>query len=148
MRIALNTAALAVLGRQWPGARKAPLAFGGFSGGAKYSGWLAAAFASRGRTVIGVYQAGVNEDTVHQGAVHFDVLNAAFKRTPVFLQAGERDNAAPPATQQMVLADMKRAGFRNVRLEFFPGSHQVNPEPVRGALDWFRELAALPVAPR
>ncbi len=149
MRLALNTAALAVLERQWPGSPKAPLAFGGFSGGAKYSGWLAAAFASQGRTVIGVYQAGINEDTLADAAMWFNVLNAAFKRTPVFIQAGAKDEVATPAEHQKVISDLKRAGFRNVRIEFSPAAHDVDPGPLRDALDWFREVASLPgVRPR
>jgi predicted esterase len=148
MRIALNTAALGVVGRQWPSAAKAPLAFGGFSIGAKVSGWLAAAFASQGRRVIGVYQAGIGQDTLVEASVLFDVVNAAFKRVPVFILAGERDQVVPRVNQEDVVATLKRAGFRNVRIEYFPGAHEVNPAPLRAALDWFRELAALPAAAR
>ena len=141
LRLALNAAALSVLQRQWPGAAKAPLAFGGFSGGAKYSGWLAAAFASQGRTIVGIYLAGINQDTLVAAAALFQVQNAAFKRTPVFLQVGDKDAVATPADHQGVMATLKRAGFRNVRLEYFPGTHDVDPGPLRGALQWFRDLA-------
>jgi predicted esterase len=145
MRIALNTAALAVLEQQWAGAGAAPLAFAGFSGGAKFAGWLAAAFASRGRRVIGVYLTGVNENTLVDAAMQFNVVNAAFKRTPVFVLAGLQDRIATPADQQGVAADLNRAGFRNVRIEHFAGAHDVDPAPLRTALEWFGELAA-PVA--
>jgi len=148
MRLALNTAALGVVALQWPGARNGSLAFGGFSGGAKVSGWLAAAFASQGRRVIGVYQAGIGQDTLADAAVQLNVMNVAFKRTPIFLLSGERDQIATRANHEDVVATLKRAGFRNVRIEYFPGSHEVNPEPLRTALEWFREVAALPVAPR
>ena len=40
------------------------------------------------------------------------------------------------------VADLKRAGFRNVRIEHFPGAHDVDPGPLRTALEWFVELAA------
>ncbi len=148
MRLALNMAALAVLGQQWPGASKAPLAFGGFSGGAKVSGWLAAAFASQGRSIVGVYLAGINQDTLVPAATQFKVLNAAFKRIPVFLQAGEKDDVSTPADHRDVVARLKRAGFENVRIEYFPGQHEVDPGPMRAALVWFREVAVLPVAAR
>ena len=36
----------------------------------------------------------------------------------------------------------KRAGFRNVRLEFFDGPHTVDPRPLKKALDWFAAEAA------
>lgn len=144
LRLALNTAALAVMGRQWARGATAPLAFGGFSGGAKYAGWLAAAFASQGRTVIGVYLAGVNQDTLLDAATQFKVLNSDFKRVPVFLQSGEQDEVATTANHQEVAAELIRAGFKNVRIVSFPGPHEVEPGPMRTALDWFSELAALP----
>ena len=145
LRLALNAAALSVLQRQWPGGAKTPLAFGGFSGGSKISGWLTAAFVSEGRTVIGVYQAGINQNSLVPGATLYDVLNPAFKRIPVFLQVGKDDRVATPAEHQDVLAELKAAGFRNVRLEYFAGAHDVDPGPLRLALDWFRELAAVPL---
>jgi predicted esterase len=144
LRLALNAAALAVLERQWPGGGKAPLAFGGFSGGSKISGWLAAAFFSEGRTIIGVYQAGINQNSLVPAATLYDVLNASFKRIPVFLQGGLKDRVSTPAEHQDVLAELKAAGFKNVRLEYFAGAHDVDPAPLRLALDWFRELAAVP----
>ena len=141
LRYALNTAALAALALQWPGADKASLAFGGFSGGAKYSGWLAAAFASQGRTVIGIYLAGINQDTVVSAAQQFKVLDETFRRVPVFLQSGEKDEIATPGDHRGVQEELKRAGFRHIRIEYFPGPHAVDPGPLRTALDWFRELA-------
>jgi len=148
LRLALNTVAVAVVALQWPGADKAALAFGGFSGGAKISGWLAAAFASRGRNVIGVYQSGCNENTVAEGMSLFGDVNATFKRTPVFLVSGDKDPVAKPGDHDGIAADLKRAGFRNVRVERFPGAHDTYPPSMRVALDWFRELAALPATAR
>jgi predicted esterase len=148
LRYALNAAALAALASQWPAAGKAPLAFGGFSGGAKYSGWLAAAFARQGRSIIGIYLAGINSDTIVPAGQHFNVLKGTFKRVPVFLQSGENDEIATPADHQVVRDELQRAGFRYVRLERVAGSHEVDPAPLRAALDWFRELAAHPVGGR
>ncbi len=142
LRYALNVAALAALELQWPRAGKAPLAFGGFSGGAKNSGWLAAAFARQGRSVIGIYAAGINEDTIVSAAQHFKVLTDAYKRIPIFLQSGEKDEIATPADHRRVADELRNAGFRNVRVESFPGPHAVEPELLRTALDWFRELGA------
>ena len=47
LRYALDKASLGALESQWRAANRARLAFAGFSAGAKYSGWLAAAFARR-----------------------------------------------------------------------------------------------------
>lgn len=142
LRYALNTAALAALASQWPGAAKASLAFGGFSGGAKYSGWLAAAFASQGRPISGIYLAGINVDTIVAAAQHFNVLNDSFKGIPVFLQSGDKDEIATPAEHRAIHDDLKRAGFTHVTLKFSDAAHEVDPVPLRTALDWFRELAA------
>ncbi len=144
LRLALNTTALAVLELQWPSAAKAPLAFGGFSGGSKHSGWMAAAFASRGRNVAGIYLAGINTDAVMSSARHFNVLDANFKRTPIFLQYGDSDGVATPSDHWNLHDELKRAGFRNLRIESVRAAHDVDPTPLRKALDWFRELAALP----
>ena len=143
LRLALAKAALAALALQRPAAAKAPLAFGGFSGGAKYSGWLAAAFASEGRTIIGIYLAGINQETLVAAAEKFNVLDAKFKDVPVFLQSGQRDEVATPDEHRTVLADLKRGGFRRVRMEYFPGAHEVNPSLLQAALEWFRAMAAI-----
>jgi Predicted esterase len=142
LRYALNVTALAALESQWPEAGVAPLAFGGFSGGAKFSGWLAAAFASRGRSIIGIYLAGINSDTVISAARHFSVLNESFRRTPVFLESGQEDKVATPVDHRSIHDQLKRAGFREVRIEYGAGSHEVDPTSLRTALDWFRKVAA------
>jgi predicted esterase len=144
LRYALDAAALAVLKLQWPGAAKAPLGFGGFSGGAKCSGSLAAAFASEGRTIIGIYLAGINEDTVTPAARTFNVLGETYRRVPIFLQSGETDEIATMADHRRVYDDLKHAGFRNVRIEHFAGAHEIYPPPMRLALDWFRQLTVQP----
>jgi predicted esterase len=141
LRYVLNVAALAALTSQWPGAAKAPLAFGGFSGGSKFSGWLAAAFANEGRTVIGIYVAGINENVILSAAQDFKVLNDRYKHIPVFLQSGDKDEVATPADHRRIQAELKNAGFKNVRIEYFPGEHNENAGPLRIALEWFREQA-------
>lgn len=138
LRFALDMAALAVLAQRWPGTGAAPLAFGGFSGGAKISGWLASAFAGQGRTVVGVYLAGINEDTLVPAATQLDVLDATFRRIPVFLQSGDKDDIATPVQHREVAARLKRAGFLNVRIRYSAGRHEVDPAPLEEALHWFR----------
>jgi len=140
LRYALALAALAALRTQWPGADSAPLAFGGFSGGSKYSGWLAATFASRGRKVAGIYVAGINEDTVLSAAKELGVLDDSYRLTPVFLQSGERDPISTPGDHQRIRDELRRAGFRNVRIEYFPGPHVTEPGLLARALAWFSEL--------
>ena len=148
LRFALNAAALSVLELQWPPAARAPLAFGGFSGGAKYSGWLAAAFASQGRTIAGIYLAGISTDWIVAAAKDFKVMNADFKRVPILLQYGDHDVVATPSDHWRIYDELKRAGFRNLRVVTFRGTHEIDPTLLRKALDWFRESAAPPAASR
>jgi predicted esterase len=140
MRLALNTAALAVLAKQWPGVNTAPLAFGGFSGGAKYSEWLAASFAGQGRNIIGLYLAGINTSALGEAALQFNVSNDKFKRVPVFLQFGDADRVSTPNDHQNIASELKRAGFKNVQVGVFTGAHEVDPRPLRTALEWFRQF--------
>jgi len=148
LRYALDKAALSALEALWPGARKAPLACGGFSGGAMFSGWLAAVFAKEGRNVIGMYLAGLHYNTALAAARQLDLLNETYRRVPVFLQSGLTDEVATTADHQRVERELHRAGFRNVRIEYFPDSHVVNPRPLGMALDWFLELATHPAPSR
>ena len=147
LRYALIKAALGALQSRWQGADRARLAFGGFSGGAKYSGWLAAAFAKEGRNIIGIYVAGINQNTVLAAGRQLDLLNETYRRVPVFLQSGETDDIATMADHRRLQDELRRAGFQNVRIEYVPGPHILNPQPLGMALDWFWELATQP-APR
>lgn len=140
LRMSLAIAALAALRKQWPVEGSAPLAFGGFSGGSKYTGWLAAAFAARGRQVIGVYLSGHNENALLEAARSFGVLDASFKAIPVFLQSGTDDRVSTPEDHRRVAHELERAGFRNVRVKPVPGGHDVVPEGLGEALEWFSRL--------
>jgi predicted esterase len=137
LRMALATAAIAGLKVQWPASAQSPLAFGGFSGGAKHSGWLAASFARRGRSVTGVYLSGVNEETLSQGAAGFEIKDEQFKRMRVFVQAGLQDEIAGPDDVRKVMASLEKNGFARSKISWTSGGHQVDPESLRGALLWF-----------
>lgn len=137
LRMALAIAALAVLRQQWPAEAKAPLAFGGFSGGSKYTGWLAAGFVARGRNVIGVYLSGCNENALLDAAKRFEVLDANFRRIPVFLQSGVNDRTSTPDDHRRIVKELGRAGFERVRLVTAPGGHETAPSILGEALEWF-----------
>ena len=53
-----------------------------------------------------------------------------------------------PIDGQRVAGELIRAGFKSVRIVSFPGTHEVEPGPLRIALEWFSELAALPATSR
>jgi predicted esterase len=138
LRYALDVAALAALQGRWRGAEKPLLAFAGFSGGAKYTGWMAALFHSQGARVAGAYMAGVNQDALGDAARKFGLAkDASFRSLPVFLQGGTDDNVATPAQHRRVQAELRDAGFQHVRLEFVPGGHAVDASLMKGALEWF-----------
>ena len=139
LRMSLAIAALAILGKQWPAEAKAPLAFGGFSGGSKYTGWLSAGFVARGRQVGGVYLSGCNENALLEAARSFDVLDARFRRIPVFLQSGTDDKVATPDDHRRIARELERAGFQDVQVKPMPGGHEVSPAGLGEALDWFAQ---------
>ena len=142
LRYALASTGLSGLEQLWPGAAKAPLAFGGYSGGAKHSGWLAAEFAAQGRPAIGVFQGGINKETVALAGRRLNVLNDAYRRIPVYLQGGTKDEIATPEAHRAVAAALKRSGFVHVRLEFNEARHAIDTRQLQQALEWFGELAA------
>ncbi len=74
-------------------------------------------------------------------AREFNVMNAEFRRVPIMLQYGDHDVVATPADHWRIYDELKRAGFRNLRVEAVRGTHEVDPTPLRKALDWFRESA-------
>jgi predicted esterase len=139
LRFALDLAALVALQPHWKDAGRAPLAFAGFSGGAKYSGYLAALFRRQGARLAGVYMAGVNQNALGEAARQFGVLDDALREVPVFLQGGTRDRVATPAQHRAIESELARDGFRHVRLEFVPGGHALEPTPLADALRWFDE---------
>jgi predicted esterase len=137
LRYALAAVALDAVHPQWRDAGGATLAFAGFSGGAKYSGWLAALFASQHARVAGIFLSGVNEEPVATAARQFKVLDDDFRSVPVFLQAGRSDTVATPAQHREILAELRRRGFRLLRLEVVEGGHKVDATWLQAALEWF-----------
>ncbi|WP_439384931.1 hypothetical protein [Ideonella sp. YS5] len=137
LRFALDLATLVALKPQWKDAGRAPLAFAGFSGGAKYSGYLAALFRRQGARLAGVYMAGVNQNTFGEAARQFGILDDSLREVPVFLQGGTRDRVATPAQHRAIESDLARDGFRHLRLEFVPGGHVLDTTPLEDALRWF-----------
>ncbi len=144
LRYALIKAALAGLQLQWPGFPQWPVAFGGFSGGAKRSAWMAAMFTLDGHQPVGVFQGGCNEDAMADALTTYRPDQRAFRNIPVFLSSGDQDPIATPEQQRDVSLDLTQQGFRHVRLERYAGRHEVNAAHITAALQWFTQLAAAP----
>jgi predicted esterase len=137
LRYALAGVALDAVHPQWQDPGRAALAFAGFSGGAKFSGWLAALFASQHARVSGIFLAGVNEEPVAAAARQLKVLDEGYLSIPVFLQAGRLDTVATPDRHREILAELRRRGFRSLRLEVVEGGHRVDATWLPAALEWF-----------
>ena len=139
-RLSILTAGLRVIRTNWPQSAQWPVAFAGFSGGAKRGGILAAMLASnRGFKICGMFLAGINSDRVT--AAYKDYQPPAdFLNTPIWISSGTTDQIAPPGTQEGVYYSLKRTGFKQVRLEKFFGGHALKNAEIQRALHWFREV--------
>ncbi|PYK41120.1 MAG: hypothetical protein DME60_05080 [Verrucomicrobia bacterium] len=140
-RLAILAAALESIRREWPQSAKWPVAFAGFSGGAKRSAVLGAMLAKTGSVKIcGFFLSGTNEDRLSEAYRDYGP-GGDFLEIPIWLSSGQSDNIAKPQDHDRVKASLERTGFKRVRLERFSGGHQVKKEEVERALRWFREVA-------
>jgi hypothetical protein len=140
-RLGILAAALESIRKEWPHSAKWPVAFGGFSGGAKRSAVLGAMLAKTGAVkTCGFFLTGINEDRLSEAYRNYSP-GGDFLEIPIWLSSGQSDNVAKPQDHDRVKASLERTGFRRVRLERFSGGHQVKKEEVERALRWFREAA-------
>jgi len=140
-RLAILAAALESIRREWPQSAKWPVAFAGFSGGAKRSAVLGAMLAKTGAVkTVGFFLSGINEDRLSEAYRNYRP-GRDFLEIPIWLSSGQSDNVAKPQDHDRVKASLERTGFKRVRLERFSGGHQVKKEEVERALRWFREVA-------
>ena len=139
-RLSILTAALQMMRKEWPQSAQWPVAFAGFSGGAKQSGSIAAMLAgNRGLRICGLFLTGINADRLSAAYKEYHPPSD-FLRIPVWLSSGTGDQIARPGVEEGVYYSVKRTGFQQVRLEKFPGGHEVSGAEVQRALHWFREL--------
>jgi len=139
-RLSILTAALQMIRNEWPQSAQWPVAFAGFSGGAKRSGILAAMLASNsGFRICGLFLAGDNSDRVSVAYKEYHPP-PGFLNVPIWISSGNADPIAPLGAQEAVYYSIKRTGFTNVRLETFFGSHQLKRTELQRALHWFREV--------
>ena len=138
-RCALAHAGLDAMAKQWPASKSWPVATAGFSGGAKYSGWLGGWFAGEGRKILGMFMGGCNEDMASQALKEYKPPRKDFLAAKIFLSAGKDDRIAGPTFGQTVQASLKKSGFDHVKFESFEGAHELHREHVALALQWFAE---------
>ena len=92
MRLALNTAALIVLAKQWPGVEYRAAGLRRILRRRKiFRVARGIVCQAESATSSGLYLAGINDSTLVDAAQSFDVFDDKFKRIPVFLQSGTSD---------------------------------------------------------
>ena len=139
-RLGMLAVALEAVRKEWPQSSKWPVAFAGFSGGAKRSGTLGAMLSKTGSVrICGFFLSGINEDRLSEAYRTYQP-GRGFLEVPVWLSSGSSDAIAAPQSHILVKASLERTGFKRVRLEQFTGKHQLKMSEVRRALQWFREL--------
>ena len=135
-------AALLALQATWPDSRQWPVAVGGFSGGAKRSGYLGALLCKDEWNLIGMYMGGCNEDMASEGLREYRPDRGTFRRVPVYLSTGKKDATATVNSANKVRLSLGATGFRDVRMETYDGAHVPNAPQIAEALTWFKELRA------
>lgn len=135
-------AGLLALEAVWPAARAWPVATGGFSGGAKRSGYLGALLCADSRDVIGMYMGGCNEDMATAGLKEYRPDRLTFRKVPVYLSTGDKDATATVQSANKVRLSLEGTGFREVRMETYKGAHDPNTPQITEALNWFKEIRA------
>jgi hypothetical protein len=135
-RGAMVLSTLDYLNRFWPTAAKWPIVPGGFSGGAKWSGCFAPYLAAKGYRVAGVFMGGCNEDRLGQYTALYRPPET-LKAIPVFLCAGKSDPLVSREDMLRVENSMRQAGFKNIRVETYPGGHHLDFAAFQSALEWF-----------
>lgn len=137
-RLAMLLGALDALHREWPQSAKWPVAMAGYSGGSKRTGDIAPYLVKAGLVrLLGLFLTGINVDRLSESYRKYQP-GPAFLDTKIYLSSGALDKIATPADHSQVLDSLRRTGFRQVRLEPFPGGHEVKSAAVAEALRWFR----------
>jgi len=125
--------------KQWP------LAFFGFSGGAKASAYKMAQAASWDyQNIIGSYMTGCNEDRT---AVAMDAYKLKskqkriFKNSSIWLSSGTTDKTATPQHHKSVMSSMKKNRIKHVKIHTFTGGHMIFKDDQVQAIQWMRANA-------
>lgn len=134
-RLAFIAGALDTIRREWPAARNWPVAFAGYSGGAKRCAYILPMLARTGVKFCGLFLTGINDDRLSESYQTYG-RPQNIKDVPVFISGGRSDKIAPPEVHFAVKRSMERTGF-DVKLEIFDGGHEVKASHVRDALRWF-----------
>ncbi len=138
-RWALIAAARDAMEKEWPGAKKWPVATGGVSGGGGYASFAALKLLQERANVIGLLLAVSPHNPTKFAKDVRTIPVTALHNLPIFMSAGEKDEVATPAITDQSHHALVHDGFKKVRFEHFDGGHQLYKPHLQAALDWFLE---------
>ncbi len=139
-------AAFRTLEECFPGSHTWPTAFAGFSGGSKMTQLLAGDSLARGRTVIGAWMSGCNEDHTATIRDEYHPDENALWNIPYFLSSGKWDRVSTRPQMRAVQRSLENHGARHLRFAGFKGKHAYYLPHLDEALAWF-ETFIPPAAP-
>lgn len=138
-RWALVAAGRDALEKEWPGAKKWPVATGGTSGGGGYASYNALKLVQERADFIGLFLA-VSGWTPAKFVKDVSGLPVSVAhKMPIFLSAGDKDETATRKVTDQAQHEMEHEGFKNLRYEHFDGGHQLYEPHLQAALSWFLE---------
>jgi pimeloyl-ACP methyl ester carboxylesterase len=136
-RWALVQAGLAALYKEWPNAKKWPIATAGISGGGGYASHQAMLLLDKQYPLIGLLLSVTGWTPGDFPDVTRRAPRAAVRTLPVFFTAGEKDEIATPEKTEKAHRELATSGFKNVRYEKFDGGHRLHRPHLQQALEWF-----------
>ncbi len=136
-RWALVAAGRDALEKEWPGAKKWPVATAGVSGGGGYASFQALKLLQERANVIGLFLAVSPHNPTKFTSHVSSVPSAPLHQLPIFISAGDKDPTATPEITERSYKALVKDGFKNVRFEHFDGGHHLYQPHLEAALDWF-----------
>ena len=143
-RIAMMKAAMRFLDDRWSLFKQAPLAFGGFSGGAKISVYFAYFSTLLGKKPCGIFLGGCNYSPYREASKLTDLHRSDIQDIPVFFSMGEKDKIATIRDSRQVATSMARAGFTEQQIAVHEGGHQLDGFHLLEALQYFQSFFPVP----
>ncbi len=130
-RLSILTATLQMIRNDWPQSAQWPVAFAGFSGGAKRSGILAAMLAdNRGFKICGMFLAGINSDRVTAARKDYHPTEAdrfPARATGTILWRSRSEKHRGPTQPPLVSRTRKvLASVERIRSCFWLGRYQLS----------------------
>jgi hypothetical protein len=126
--------------------KKLPVAYYGYSGGAKRATYNLGHGVLFNLNVIGAYLGGCNEDRTKDIISNFklnDLGKSIYRKVPVWLSSGTADKVATPDQVEKVAKSLEKHGVENVKINTHPSGHALFQDDLIPALKWMKELHEL-----